>query len=117
MNSRLTLSLAALVVCGACHCGSSPVSDAGTPMLLSITLDPAAVSVAVGDTVKLTATGHFSDSTDADLTAGVSWSSSDATLAEAVAGTPGSVRGVALGTATITATDATTGISATASVA
>lgn len=81
------------------------------PTLTSITINPANPSVQVGSNVSLTAFGVNSDGQGATLTSGVSWSSSDPTIAQitgscATATCGGvSVLGVAAGQATITAGD------------
>jgi hypothetical protein len=78
------------------------------PTLTSITIN-GATSVQVGSSVSLTAFGVDSDGTGATLTSGVSWSSSDPTIAQ-ITGTcatepcgGASVQGVAAGQVTITA--------------
>ena len=73
-----------------------------TATLASITVTPSAPTVAVGATQPLTATAHFSDASQLDVTLQVTWSSSD--TAVATVGTAGRVKGVAAGTATISAT-------------
>jgi hypothetical protein len=79
------------------------VSDA---TLESIELTPIDPSVAAGRTQAFTATGLYSDSTTADVTAQVTWSSSDETVAS-ISNAPGSI-GVATsfipGSVDITAT-------------
>lgn len=74
-------------------------------ILSSIALTPNPVTVAIGATNQLTATGTWSDSTTSNITGLASWASSDAT--KATVGTGGTnnglVTGVAAGTPTITA--------------
>ena len=80
--------------------------------LLSIAVTPADVSVAIGATLDLTATGTYSDSSTADLTTQVTWSS-DATAIATVSnagGSEGVATGVALGGATVTATEPGSGV-------
>ena len=73
------------------------------PNLTSITIGPTAPTVQVGDSTTLTAYGVYSDGTGNYLTSGVSWSSSDITVAT-VSGTGGAtLTGVMTGSATITA--------------
>ncbi len=75
-------------------------------ILASITIDPADPSIANGTSVQLTATGNFSDGTTEDLTNLASWTSSDGTVAEVsnAVGSKGLATGLAVGTASITAT-------------
>lgn len=73
------------------------------PTLTSITINPTAPSVQLGQTTSLTAFGVNNQNQGSNLTSGVSWSSSDITIAT-VSGTGSAVlTGVAAGTATITA--------------
>jgi hypothetical protein len=84
----------------------------------SIEVTPAAPSVSNGATQQFTATGHYSDGSTQDLTAEVTWASSDnavATVSNA-AGSNGLATGVGFGTATISATDGVVSGSATLSV-
>lgn len=84
--------------------------------LTSITVTPAAVSLPVGATQALVATGRFSDGSTQDLTTQVGWSSSDVavTTVSNAAGDEGVARAVGAGSATLTAT--LTGVSGTAQV-
>jgi uncharacterized repeat protein (TIGR03803 family) len=70
--------------------------------LLSLEITPTNPSVAAGTGVQLTATGIYTDNSHADLTAQVSWSTSNAAVATIGAGT-GKALGVAAGTATLSA--------------
>ena len=74
--------------------------------LVSIAVTPAISTLLVGGTVALHAIGTYSDGTMVDLTASVIWSSSATTIASVsnAAGTAGTVTGLAVGNATITAT-------------
>jgi hypothetical protein len=84
--------------------------------LTSITINPTAPSVQVGQTTSLSAFGVNSDQQGMTLTNGVSWSSSDITIAT-VTGTGGAVlTGVAPGTVTITASSQSVTNSASATV-
>lgn len=71
------------------------------PVLTSLTVAPATVALATGQTAQLTATATYSNGTTADVTATAAWTSSDSTVATVSAG---AVTGVVDGTATITAT-------------
>jgi uncharacterized protein YjdB len=94
--------------------GSASVTVAATTATLSsISIAPATASVAVGSTQQFTATGNYSDGSTADLTQQVTWSSSASSVATINA--IGVAKGVAAGSATITA--ALNGASATASLA
>ncbi|MGA9475680.1 MAG: Ig-like domain-containing protein [Terriglobales bacterium] len=81
------------------------------PTLTSITINPIGPTVQVGSDVSLTAFGVNSEGTGATLTSGVSWSSSDPTIAQITGSCATepcggvSVLGVAAGQATITAGD------------
>ncbi len=81
-----------------------PVSNA---TLSSITVTPINQSIAAGTTQQFTATGTFSDNTNQDLTAQVTWNSSDTSKAS-IAASGGLARAVAAGPTTITATLGTT---------
>ena len=68
--------------CGGGNSNSSPSSSIpATPTLQSISVTPGNASVAAGLTQQFTATGTFSDGSMKPLTTGVTWSTSDATLA------------------------------------
>lgn len=92
------LALALLVVLGGVSCKGFFVD----PTLSSITVAPQSASVAIGGTLQFTATGANNDGTNASLH-NLVWSSSDSTIATVTSG--GQAKGVASGTATITATD------------
>ncbi len=72
------------------------------PVLTSIDVTPANPTITNTGTQQFTATGHYSDSTTADLTSSVTWSSSS-TAAATIAST-GLATGVSAGNTTITAT-------------
>jgi hypothetical protein len=74
--------------------------------LTSIDVTPADPSVVEGQTRQFTATGNYSDGSEADITASVIWSSGDtavATLNPNGAANSGLATGVSTGTSTITA--------------
>ena len=74
--------------------------------LVKIAITPSSIGVPIGATVMLTAQGGFSDGTVRDITAQVSWASSDASTAT-IANAPGpagAVTGVKAGMVGITAT-------------
>ncbi|MGA9471722.1 MAG: Ig-like domain-containing protein, partial [Terriglobales bacterium] len=81
------------------------------PTLTSITINPTGPTVQVGSDVSLSAFGVNSEGTGATLTSGVSWSSSDPTIAQITGSCATepcggvSVLGVAAGQVTITAGD------------
>jgi hypothetical protein len=88
-------------------CTIFPTSDGDlfhrqrTPVLDSISVAPATLSVADGEIGALTATATYSDSSTGNVTSAATWSSSDPTKATVSAGF---VTGIAAGTATVTAT-------------
>ncbi len=78
--------------------------DDGTPTATGVTLDKTELTIATGESQKLTATATYSDGKSEALSAsedGLTWSSSDETVATVIRGV---VSGKAKGTATITAT-------------
>lgn len=72
-----------------------------TPVLSSIAVAPAAVSIPDGDIANLTATATYEDASTADVTADADWTSSDTAIATVSAGF---VTGVEPGTCIVTAT-------------
>jgi hypothetical protein len=72
------------------------------PTLTSIAISPTAPQVQQGKTVQLQAFGTYDDGTRNQIKTGVSWSSSDPTIASVDTST-GILDGVATGTSTITA--------------
>jgi hypothetical protein len=76
------------------------VSPVFAPALRSIAVSPNPVSVGVGLTTALTATGQYTDGSSQDLTAGATWSASGSAKVSAA----GVVTGTAAGSATVTAT-------------
>ncbi len=101
------LASLALLGGGLAACGSDNAPLPPGTILTAITVDPSNLSVALGTTVQLHATGVFSNGTTEDLTQSVTWSSSDATIAVVgnAAGSQGLVAGEGLGVTTITATN------------
>ncbi|MEJ2690100.1 MAG: Ig-like domain-containing protein [Deltaproteobacteria bacterium] len=73
--------------------------------LSSLSVSPTNPSVLVGQTQQLTATGTFSDGSSQDVTRDVTWSSNDTSIATVSGGTgmEGTAKGIATGSATITA--------------
>jgi len=88
------------------------------PTLTSLTINPTNPSVQVGTSVTLQAYGVNSNGQGNYLTSGVSWSSSDITIATVTGSGSASLTGVGSGTATITASDqsVTSTVTATAYV-
>jgi uncharacterized protein YjdB len=82
------------------------------PVLQSISISPS--TVALGSSVQLVATGTYDDGSTNTISSGLTWSSSDSTIAS-VNQSSGVVQGVAAGTATITVTNGTGGIQGTVS--
>lgn len=81
------------------------VTASVTATLQSITVTPANPSLAVGATQQFTATGSYSDGSKKNITASVSWSSSNASVATVSAG--GLATAVVAGSAGVTATSGT----------
>ena len=71
--------------------------------LLSISITPTNPSIANGQTTQFTATGHFSDGSNQVLTSGVTWSSSNTSIATIA--TNGLATAIGVGSDTITAVD------------
>ncbi|GFE56828.1 DUF3443 family protein [Geobacter sp. AOG1] len=107
MRSSNVLFLALWIVlvagCGGGGSGGGIVGGGGgTKSLVSIAITPSNPSIAVATTQQFTATGAYSDNTKQDLTASVTWSSSNTSVATIV-GTTGLATSVAIGSTTITA--------------
>jgi len=83
--------------------------SSGSVTLTSITLS-GANSLGVGYTEQVTATGHYSDSSTADITGSAVWSTSTPLLLSVVAGL---VTGVAAGTGSVTATVSAVNVTST----
>jgi hypothetical protein len=116
-GKRLPLTLAFGVLVAAAF-GAGCHGFFTDPTLTSITINPANPSVQVGTSVTLQAYGVNSNGQGSYLTSGVSWSSSDITVATITGSGSASLTGVSSGTATITASDqsVTSTVSATAYV-
>jgi len=85
--------------------GSSTVTvDSAT--IVSISVSPASVTKAIGQTQRFTATAIYSNGTSQDVTGVATWQSNDVTVVGVsdAAGTEGLATALAQGTATITAT-------------
>jgi hypothetical protein len=72
------------------------------PTLTGVSVGPSGVTLNVGQTFQMTATGTYNDGSQKTLTSGVTWSSS-APTSVTVGATSGIVTGVQSGTSTITA--------------
>lgn len=74
-------------------------------VLVSLTLTPSPASVQAGSSVALVAQGHYSDGSSQDVTASVTWSSSDTAVAQVsnAAGSEGVASGLSAGTTTVRA--------------
>ena len=81
--------------------------------LLSIDVTPVSSTVNQGGTIQLTATGHFNDLTDENLTSTAVWTSSEPTVASVLAGL---VTGLAVADAPVTITAAVGAVNDTATV-
>lgn len=85
---------------------SGPAAISVTPALLvSLGVTPVAVSLPLGRTQALVATGVYSDSTTRDLTSSATWTTSDAgkVAVSNVSGSEGVVSSMSVGSATVTA--------------
>ncbi len=86
-----------------------------TPVvLLAIAVSPPVASIGVGQTEQFTATGTYSDLSTQNLTDSVTWSSSSTSTA--TISSQGLATGAATGVVTVTATDPSSGILATAAL-
>lgn len=90
-----------MVLLAASGCGGGGGSTPPEATLVSITLAPSSLKLAVGTTALLSATGHYSDGSTRTMTSTVTWMSSDTKIA--LVNASGQVTAVAAGTATITA--------------
>lgn len=91
----------------------SAIGSTVPPQLQAITVTPPNPTIQTGATQAFTATGHFSDGSTQNLTASVTWASSNTAVAT-ISNQPGSqgrATGVAAGGATISATDPASNIS------
>lgn len=93
-------------------CSSSKSTPTPPPALLSVAVTPGTTYLATGATQQYTATGHYADGAATALTAGLTWTTSDAAVA--TVGSNGLVTAVGPGAVTVTASHTSTGISGTA---
>lgn len=93
---------------------AATVVDVTAPTLQSITIAPGNGSLAKGQTRSYTATGNYSDGSTQDLTAGVAWTSTN--LATATINSAGVASALAMGSTSITATDAASGVTSSVSL-
>ena len=95
---------------------SSP-SPTATPVLTAIALKPQTTQKPVGGTQNFTATGTFSDGSTRNVTQRLDYASSDPSVASAPneRGNRGKILALTIGTAVISASDPTTGVSSTSS--
>ena len=93
---------------------TTPVSK----ILVSIEVTPSTAQTAVGTTTQFAATGTFGDDSERDVTAEVTWSSTDAAAATIsnTAGSQGLATAAAVGTTTIVATSGSVTAGATLTV-
>ena len=94
--------LALLAIAALAGCSGSSSGSHAAPTLVSIAVTPIRAAVAHGDTRQFSATGTYSDGSTRDLSASVTWGSSDHSVATVSTG--GLATTAALGVATITAT-------------
>jgi uncharacterized protein YjdB len=88
------------------------------PTLVSVAITPASAAIPLGTSLQFTATGTYSDGSSQNLTASVTWTSSDSIVATVSnnVGTQGLASGTGVGTATITATSGSVSGSASLTV-
>jgi trimeric autotransporter adhesin len=97
--------LSLFIGCGAGSLGpgiGAPGGGGSSPSLVSIAVTPADADLLLGAVQQYTATGTYSDHTTQDITATVTWSSSDTNVASIDGG--GLATALALGSVTISAT-------------
>lgn len=106
-----------LAGCGGGGGSGAPASTA-SKTLVSLNVIPGSQGIALGTSQQFTAIATYSDSTTADVTGSVTWSSSSTAVATVSnsAGSIGKATAVAVGAATITATSGTVSDSATLTV-
>lgn len=115
MKSNLRV-IGALAVLGLAALGASCKGFFVDPTLTQITISPAAPQVQVGQSLGLSVYGTYNDGSTGQVTSGVTWSSSDSTVAAFSNATSNLLQGVATGTATITANAQAVSATATATV-
>ena len=118
MQAVLLLCFAGLIA--GCGFSSNSISIVGPPppTLTSISVAPANLTLHTGSTCQFIATGGYSDGSQQDITASVTWSSATATVASIsnVAGSGGIATAVSAGSTTITAASGTLSGSTTLNV-
>jgi len=118
MQAALLLCFAGLIA--SCGFSSNSIAIVGPPppTLTSISVGPANLTLHVGSTRQFIATGGYSDGSQQDITASVTWSSATATVASIsnVAGSSGIATAVSAGSTTITAASGTLSGSTTLNV-
>ena len=106
-----------LVACGSSKpAGTVTQSNTTAPTLTAIAVSPADGSVPAGIAARFTATGSFSDGSNQDVTSSLTWTAADAACASARSDVVGAFDSHGACATTITAKDATTGLSGTASL-
>ena len=105
-RARLLGVVLTLLVLSACGGSSSSPSTGSQPIVTSLSLTPTGASTTVGSTKQFTATAHYSDNSQQDVTASATWSSDNSAVASVEStgqSNPGLATGVSAGTANITA--------------
>jgi len=105
-RARLLGVVLTLLVLSACAGSSSSPSTGSQPIVTSLSLTPTGPSTTVGSTKQFTATAHYSDNSQHDVTASATWSSDNSAVASVEStgqSNPGLATGVSAGTANITA--------------
>jgi uncharacterized protein YjdB len=97
---------------------ASTVLTVTAARLTSIAITPLTPSIALGAKQQFTATGTYTDATHRDVTGTIAWEASDPAVVQVsnTAGSNGLATSTGVGSATIKATDASSGVSATATL-
>lgn len=104
MGKLVWSGLFMMLLVSGCGWSDTPTRQNDFTPLTSITVTAQYSTIAAKTTTKLTAMGHFSGYFDRDVTAQVTWTSSDANVAAFSAAVPNRVKGLAAGSANVTAT-------------
>ena len=109
---RLLAVITLIFMFAACSSPTESKKETAPATLSSIAISPGTPLLAKGRTQQLSVIATMTDSSTENITSRVTWGSSDQTKATVSSG--GLLTGVAVGSATMTASDATSGKSATA---
>lgn len=98
--------------------GGDAVLHVSAAQLIAISVTPSDAAIALGNTQQLVAIGTYSDSSTQNITSSVTWSTSEAFIAAVsnVEGANGRCTGLAVGVATLGATEPSSGVSGATTV-